>query len=170
MWPWKKKTTQLGFNARSKKKLEPKTRTEVGLHAFHKGIEFVLKWEGGYHHDPDDPGGETAFGISKKAYPHLNIAELTQAVAIKIYYKDYWLKAGCDKLPTPANIVLFDTAVNIGVSRALELAVAANNWQDILLARIKYYVTLAKKKWARKYLRGWLNRVMELTELCVRLK
>ena len=39
------------------------------MSSFQKAIEFVLRWEGGYVNDPDDPGGETNFGISKRAHP-----------------------------------------------------------------------------------------------------
>ena len=35
---------------------------------FDAAVSYVLKWEGGYSNDPDDPGGETNFGISKRAY------------------------------------------------------------------------------------------------------
>ena len=44
---------------------------------FDEIIEVVLKHEGGYVNDPDDPGGETKYGISKKAYPDEDIKELT---------------------------------------------------------------------------------------------
>ena len=40
-------------------------------------IPEVLKREGGYVNDPDDMGGETRFGISKRSYPDINIKELT---------------------------------------------------------------------------------------------
>lgn len=35
---------------------------------FEKAFSFVLKWEGVYTNDKDDPGGETKYGISKKAF------------------------------------------------------------------------------------------------------
>jgi lysozyme family protein len=44
---------------------------------FDKAIEIILKHEGGYVNDPDDPGGETKFGITKRNYPTLNIKSLT---------------------------------------------------------------------------------------------
>jgi len=33
---------------------------------FEDAVALVLKHEGGYVNDPDDPGGETMMGISKK--------------------------------------------------------------------------------------------------------
>ncbi|MBI5343968.1 MAG: hypothetical protein HZB83_01285, partial [Deltaproteobacteria bacterium] len=44
---------------------------------FERAIAFVLRHEGGYANDPRDPGGETNFGISKRAYPMLNIKDLS---------------------------------------------------------------------------------------------
>lgn len=92
---------------------------------FRYAVEEVLRSEGGYVNDPQDPGGETNFGISKRAYPELNIAALTKPDAIAIYYRDYWLKAKCDKLPPALGAAVFDSAVNQGVDRAVKLLQAA---------------------------------------------
>lgn len=40
---------------------------------FDDAVEIVLKHEGGYVNDKKDPGGETNMGISKRAYPHIDI-------------------------------------------------------------------------------------------------
>uniref|UniRef100_UPI0039E582BF glycosyl hydrolase 108 family protein n=1 Tax=Klebsiella pneumoniae TaxID=573 RepID=UPI0039E582BF len=50
----------------------------------------VLGHEGGYVNDPRDPGGETQFGISKRAYPNVDIKGLTRETAISIYKRDFW--------------------------------------------------------------------------------
>ena len=94
-----------------------------------KAIAFVLAMEGGYTLDPNDPGGETNFGISKKAYPSLDIKNLTVDMARVIYERDYWIPCSCDDLPTPFAIAVFDTAVNQGVTaakRILQLALGVN--------------------------------------------
>src|SRR5690606_2973445 len=67
---------------------------ELFLHA----VEVVLEHEGGYVHDPHDPGGETKFGISKRQYPDLDIANLTREQAIEIYRRDWWDKYGYGRL------------------------------------------------------------------------
>jgi len=59
--------------------------------SFKKAIEEVLVFEGGYVHDPGDPGGETKYGISARSYPDLDISALTLDDAIEIYYKDFWV-------------------------------------------------------------------------------
>lgn len=135
---------------------------------FEKAITFVLKWEGGYVNHPDDPGGETNFGISKRAYPSFDIKNLTIEQAKAIYRRDYWEKMGCNALPWPMNLVVLDTAVNMGCSKAAELRVQANDdWREYLLLRIGHYVKLAANLKMSQFLRGWLNRVMDLRALCI---
>lgn len=68
-----------------------------------------------------DSGGATKWGISQKAYPSLNIANLTMVDAINIYYRDYWLKINGDGLPTPLDLYVLDAAVNQGVGAAIEM-------------------------------------------------
>ena len=46
-------------------------------------IEVVLEHEGGYVNDPDDPGGETNFGVAKRSHPDVDIANLTKMVQRK---------------------------------------------------------------------------------------
>jgi lysozyme family protein len=44
--------------------------------AFIAAVNFVFSKEGGYHHNPNDLGGETHFGISARACPIEDIANL----------------------------------------------------------------------------------------------
>ena len=44
---------------------------------FDEIIEKVLEHEGGYVNDPDDLGGETKYGITKRFYPDVDIKNLT---------------------------------------------------------------------------------------------
>ncbi len=81
---------------------------------FDKAFELVLLFEGGYSNDRNDSGGETKFGISKRAYPSENIADLTEDRAKEIYEADYWNKACCPDLPYPIDLIHVDTAVNCG--------------------------------------------------------
>ena len=46
--------------------------------------------EGGYVNDPNDPGGETKYGISKRSYPSVDIRNLTKEQAKSIYFRDFW--------------------------------------------------------------------------------
>jgi lysozyme family protein len=45
---------------------------------FNEIIEVVLHHEGGYVNDPKDPGGETKYGVSKRAYPDIDIKSNTR--------------------------------------------------------------------------------------------
>lgn len=131
---------------------------------FPKSLTFVLEREGGYSLDPSDPGGETNFGISKKAYPDLEIKYITKEIASGIYFHDYWRPAGCEDLPWPYDLVVFDTAVNMGVQRAKVLFKNSLDWQDYLLNRISIYTQIVKPG-TLKYFRGWINRVIELKKV-----
>lgn len=88
---------------------------------FEDAVEFVLSAEGTYSNDPLDPGGETRYGISKQAYPQLNIASLTREQAIEIYKRDYWDRCQCDTLPSMIRLPVFDCAVNQGVIVAAKI-------------------------------------------------
>lgn len=130
---------------------------------FERAVAFVLRHEGGYTNDNRDPGGETKFGISKRAYPHLDIKGLTEAEARAIYRRDYWEKAGCGLLEWPMSLVVFDTAVNCGVKKAVELWDRTFNWTDYLFLRLELYSVLAGGSIQRAaFLRGWINRCIDL--------
>jgi lysozyme family protein len=95
---------------------------------FQRAITATLAFEGGYANDPDDPGGETNFGITKRTYPHLDIRTLTRDQAADIYHRDWWLRYGYDRISDAALAAkLFDLAVNIGPQRAHALLQKAFN-------------------------------------------
>ena len=132
--------------------------------SFTAAAEFILKWEGGYTHDPDDPGGETNFGISRKSYPNLDIANLTRERAIELYQRDFWNAMGCDALVYPLDIIAFDTGINCGVPRTKKWINEANgNSYALLMRRLEHYtyVIRVNKKLIR-FLAGWVNRVVDL--------
>jgi len=93
---------------------------------FDEAFEKLLGHEGGYVNDPRDPGGETKFGISKRAYPGEDIAGMTVERAKQIYLRDYWGPAGCDAVPDAVRFDLFDMAVNAGVKTAIRTLQAAS--------------------------------------------
>lgn len=86
--------------------------------AFDTIIDMVLEHEGGYVNHPSDPGGETKYGVSKRAYPELDIENLTKEKAKEIYRHDYWNKIKGDLLHPAIACVVVDYAVNSGVYRA----------------------------------------------------
>jgi lysozyme family protein len=79
----------------------------------------LIGHEGGYSNDPNDPGGETNWGISKRSYMHLNIKTLTREQARQIYLKDFWRRIHADTLPDGVAWQVFDFAVNSGIETAV---------------------------------------------------
>src|SRR3990167_8279839 len=102
---------------------------------FDISFDWILQAEGGYGYDPNDPGGETKYGISKRAYPDVDIVNLTEAQAKEIYRRDYWQKAGCENHKWPLNICIFDMAVNQGVNKARSINVT--DWKNLLFNRLR---------------------------------
>ena len=150
-------------------------------------VKKVLKHEGGYVNDPSDPGGETKYGISKRAFPNLDIKNLTEEQAILIYYDEYWLDAKVDKLPDELHEIYFDMVVNMGKSRAIKILQEACNHKakkELLKVdgrigsktisgskkveqtrvqsfRVKYYANLVERKPTLiKYWYGWYKRAL----------
>lgn len=122
---------------------------------------FTVGEEGGYVFDPDDPGGETNWGISKRAYPDEDIKNMTKERAMMLAYRDYWLKAGCDKLSLPLNIVVFDNAYHSGVGAALENLRQYPDWKDLIVERIEDMLDIVDRRpTSLKYLKGWVKRAV----------
>ena len=84
---------------------------------FEKVIKFTLKWEGGY---TIDSGGKTKYGISQKAYPNIDIKNITLEKAKLIYKKNYWKPLRCDHYDYPLALTIFDMGVNIGIRRTVK--------------------------------------------------
>lgn len=119
-----------------------------------------MRFEGGYVNDPADPGGETKYGISKRAYPNVDIRNLTPELAGTIYENDYWGPAGCAQLPPGMALVVFDSAVNCGVQRAVNWLHDYPITEDYLWHRLAYYRGLAQTKATMlKFLVGWVRRL-----------
>jgi lysozyme family protein len=88
--------------------------------AFNFFIDHLLDLEGGYVNHPSDPGGETKYGISKRAYPDLDIKNLTREEAADIYERDYFTKNRLHELHPAISVIVFDCAVNQGSKRAIK--------------------------------------------------
>lgn len=159
-------------------------------------LKFVLRWEGGYVNHPNDPGGATNKGVTQRTYdawrlragkPRQPVLQITDEEVHAIYAVDYWLAAKCDTLPAPLDLVVFDTAVNMGVGRAVRFlqqvvgtvpdgdfgpatASAVREITDpqgrayaYCTRRLDYYQDLvARNGKLGVFLKGWTNRVVAL--------
>ena len=96
---------------------------------FDKCLQLVLKHEGGYVNHPNDPGGMTNYGVTRKVYEKYLGKEVTETdmkdMSLEhvgeIYKKKYWDKVRGDDLPSGLDWAVFDFAVNAGVSRAAKV-------------------------------------------------
>jgi lysozyme family protein len=85
-------------------------------------INEAIEREGGYVNHPNDPGGETNWGITigtARANGYTgSMKSLSRRQAVEIYYSQYWLKPGLDKVFATGAILtaaeLFDTGINMG--------------------------------------------------------
>jgi hypothetical protein len=128
-----------------------------------EAIERVLDREGGLADDPVDRGGLTNFGISQRAYPDLDVANLTRDEAARIYKRDYWDFIGADELPENIREIAFDTAVNQGPGFARRaLMQSEGDPQRYLDIREERYRDLVERDPSQeRFLSGWLNRLNE---------
>ena len=94
---------------------------------FNDVIDKVLEHEGGYVNDPNDLGGETKYGITKRFYPDVDIKSLTKEDAKDIYKRDYWDKNKIDNLPDNLKHIFFDMCVNQGRGTAVRVLQRAIN-------------------------------------------
>lgn len=97
---------------------------------FQKAWKFTMKWEGGgrVHTVSGDPGGTTKWGIAQRYHPNVDVANLTEAEAQEIARRAYWDTCRCDDLPYPLDILVWDAAFNMGVSRAGKFLQYSLNW------------------------------------------
>jgi len=103
---------------------------------FDKCLEMLLSHEGGFVNHPEDPGGITNLGVTKKVYDEWTGSEsteqemrdLTPEDVAPIYKKNYWDRVKGDSLPSGLDWACFDWAINSGSGRpakAVQRAVGA---------------------------------------------
>lgn len=143
--------------------------------AFRAALAHVLTFEGGYSDHPLDKGGATNFGVTQGTYDRWRAAQglpaqpvkvITRAEVEAIYWANYWLKAGCDQLAPALAFVVFDSAVNSGVGRALDWLAATNDWRAFLAHRLKFLTDLTT--WPT-FGKGWARRIASVQEYAAEL-
>lgn len=152
---------------------------------FDQAFERLIAHEGGYVNHPDDPGGETNWGITARTarangYTG-SMRELTRRQAREIYRVAYWGRARADDYDPAIGFQLFDAAVNHGIGNAIrflqravgvaddgivgpQTVAAINSMEttDVLARfnaeRLDFYTRLST--WP-SFGRGWARRVAE---------
>lgn len=104
--------------------------------AFAAALAHVLRMEGGFTDDPEDPGGPTNKGITLAVFARwlgrdvtaesrdgliARLRDIPEASAAEIYHARYWQPCGAAALPPALALMQFDTAVNHGVGTAIRL-------------------------------------------------
>lgn len=140
----------------------------------------ILGHEGGYS-EADKIGGITKWGISQKAYPMVNIKELTVEGAEYLYRRDYLAPLRADMFEDGVAYQLLDFGVNSGPLTALKqlqeaigckpdgrigpitlAALAKHSESDLVMLviaeRLDFMASL--KNWPENS-RGWTRRMAE---------
>ena len=90
---------------------------------FDQAFHTLLGHEGGYANHPNDPGGETMWGVTIAVARESGYAgdmrDLPVSVAKDIYRRKYWESVRADALPPSIRYAVFDAAVNSGPSQAV---------------------------------------------------
>ena len=136
---------------------------------FDAAFAIIVGIEAGYVNDPEDPGRETRYGISRRRYPNEDIKNLTLERAKFLYQRDYWVPHKCDNMPWEQALLVFDVSVNGG---------NAQRWHD-MYARLPVvefieefqaehvlYLT-SLKNWEHDG-RGWMRRAFKVARLAER--
>ena len=104
----------------------PKTDASTN---FSQCLHVVLREEGGYTNDPNDPGGATNFGITiadlrewrgHDVTPD-DVKNMTKAEALEIYRAKYWNPMQCGDLPDGIDLEVFDFGVNAGIRTSVKM-------------------------------------------------
>lgn len=137
-------------------------------------MDYIFQREGGYN--PNDCGQPGNYGVLQSSYdtyrkqrglPTQSVRLLTKEEARDLYYHNYYVASGADKISDPKlALQVFDTAVNMGVGAAKQLRAASND--DINrfeeLRRARYQSIAANNSSKQQYLSAWLRRVSRTHE------
>jgi lysozyme family protein len=151
---------------------------------FQECLDLVLKSEGGWVNNPQDPGGETNLGVTKRVWeeyvghPVDSLKKLTKEDVAPLYEQKYWRPCYGEVLPWGINYLVFSMGINAGPGRSIKLfqsslgcvpdgvigpktreLISASNSSTLIAkfseVRREYYRSLNKPM----FIKGWLNRV-----------
>ena len=103
------------------------------LSNFPAALALVLQSEGNFVNHKNDPGGMTNLGVTRNVWKEwvkhdvdeAEMRALTPELVTPLYKARYWDACKCDDLPRGVDYCVFDSAVNMGSSRAAKLLQAA---------------------------------------------
>jgi lysozyme family protein len=99
------------------------------MHSVESIAAEIVRREGGYVDDPDDPGGATNYGVTIHTMRRLgldltgdgamneaDVKALSREQAVAIYVKHYFEQPRIHLLPAPLHATVFDMQVNAGAN------------------------------------------------------
>ena len=90
---------------------------------FDIAFERLIGHEGGYVNHPEDPGGETNWGVTLRTAREAgytgSMRDLTRDQAKEIYRTAYWGRAQAEQYDGAIAFQVFDAAVNHGIGQAI---------------------------------------------------
>jgi lysozyme family protein len=100
---------------------------------FEKCLAKMLAHEGGFVNHPQDPGGMTNLGVTKKVWEEWvghevdekQMRALTPETVAPLYKRKYWDAIRADELVAGVDYCVFDVAVNSGPGRAIKFLQSA---------------------------------------------
>ena len=155
---------------------------------FLTAFEKLLNHEGGFSDHSADPGGKTRYGVTEAVARDVgyrgDMRELPLDLAQRIYKDKYWDAVQAEALPADVRYIVFDGAVNSGITQSAKWLQRACGVKDdgvvgpatiraanslasdglkrrILGQRLRFMATLPN--WPA-FGRGWVNRIADLLE------
>jgi lysozyme family protein len=95
---------------------------------FETCLALMLAHEGGFVNHPQDPGGMTNLGVTKRVWEEWvghevdekQMRALTHEMVAPLYKRKYWDAVRADELVAGVDYCVFDVAVNSGPGRAVK--------------------------------------------------
>lgn len=112
----------------------------------------------GYVNHPEDPGGETKFGIAANYNPGVDIKKLTLADAVAIYKTKHWDARNLTQKSLPMAVALFDSYVLHSPRTVQGWRDDASDARSLLRLRRDFYYSKPRGTFTA----GWINRVNDL--------
>jgi len=97
------------------------------MNDFKECLDLVLKSEGGWVNNSNDPGGETNLGVTKAVWeewvghPVATLKNLTKADVAPLYEQKYWRPCYGEVLPRGLDFLCFSFGINAGCGRSIKL-------------------------------------------------
>lgn len=148
---------------------------------FETSLAFVLLAEGGFSDTPGDHGGATNHGVTQAVYSawlarhgmdDAPVAGISAEYVESLYLEDFWNAGGCQALPSPLNLVHFDSVVQHVPAAWRPMLLSATAFPgaspemmafSLLVERDNLYRRIVVKDATQgKFLKGWLARLGHL--------